>query len=69
MSRPECLALPTDISLQAGLFGVLLSSDVAEGMDVPAVEAGVKQAADFLPSGNGPFLLNCGPEDDTHGTK
>ena len=26
-------------------------------MDVLAVEAGVKQAADFIPSGNGPFLL------------
>jgi TPP-dependent pyruvate/acetoin dehydrogenase alpha subunit len=48
MFRPECLALPTDISPQAGLFGVLLSSVVAEGMDVLAVETGVKQAADFI---------------------
>jgi hypothetical protein len=54
--HPQCFALQTDIRLQGGLSGVLLSSIVAEGMDVLAVEAGVKPAADFIPSGNGPFV-------------
>ena len=49
--------MQTDISLKAGTLGVLLSSVVADGMDVLAVEAGAKQAAAFIPSGNGPFLL------------
>jgi hypothetical protein len=38
-------------------------------MGVLAVEDGVKQAADFIPSGKGALLLDCGPEDDTHGKK
>ena len=45
----------TDISLKAGSYG--MSSAVADGMDVLAVEAAARQAADSVRIGNGPFLL------------
>jgi pyruvate dehydrogenase E1 component alpha subunit len=45
----------TDISLKAGSYG--LASQAVDGMDVLAVEAAAKQAADAVRSGNGPFLL------------
>jgi pyruvate dehydrogenase E1 component alpha subunit len=44
-----------DISLKAGSYG--LASQAVDGMDVLAVEAAAKQAADAVRSGNGPFLL------------
>jgi len=45
----------TDISLKAGSYG--MSSAVADGMDVLAVEAAARRAAESVRSGNGPFLL------------
>jgi len=45
----------TDISRKADSYN--LSSSAVDGMDVLAVEAAAKQAADFVRSGNGPFLL------------
>ena len=45
----------TDISRKAGAYG--LGSNAVDGMDVLAVEAATKQAAQFVRSGNGPFLL------------
>jgi pyruvate dehydrogenase E1 component alpha subunit len=45
----------TDISLKAGSYG--LGSQAVDGMDVLAVEAAAKLAADAVRSGNGPFLL------------
>jgi pyruvate dehydrogenase E1 component alpha subunit len=45
----------TNISLKAGSYG--LASQAVDGMDVLAVEAAAKQAADAVRSGNGPFLL------------
>ena len=45
----------TDISRKASSYG--LASNAVDGMDVLAVEAAAKQAADFVRSGNGPFLL------------
>jgi pyruvate dehydrogenase E1 component alpha subunit len=45
----------TDISLKAESYGVV--SSAVDGMDVLAVEAAARQAADFVRSGNGPFLL------------
>jgi len=45
----------TDISLKAGSYA--MSSAVADGMDVLAVEAAARQAADSVRVGNGPFLL------------
>jgi pyruvate dehydrogenase E1 component alpha subunit len=45
----------TDISLKAGSYG--MSSAVTDGMDVLAAEAAARQAADYVRSGNGPFLL------------
>ena len=45
----------TDISLKAESYGV--ASSAVDGMDVLAVEAAAKQAADFARGGNGPFLL------------
>jgi len=45
----------TDISLKAGSYGV--ASSAVDGMDVLAVEAAARQAADFVRGGNGPYLL------------
>ena len=45
----------TDISAKAGSYGV--ASGAVDGMDVLAVESATRQAADFVRSGNGPFLL------------
>jgi pyruvate dehydrogenase E1 component alpha subunit len=45
----------TDISLKAAAYG--LASSAVDGMDVLAVEAAAKQAADSVRSGNGPFFL------------
>jgi len=45
----------TDISLKAAPYG--LPSNAVDGMDILAVEAAAKQAADFVRSGRGPFLL------------
>jgi len=45
----------TDISLKAGSYG--LASSAVDGMDVLAAEAAARQAADYVRSGNGPFLL------------
>jgi pyruvate dehydrogenase E1 component alpha subunit len=44
-----------DISAKAESYGV--ASSAVDGMDVLAVEAAAKQAADFARGGNGPFLL------------
>ena len=44
-----------NISLKARAYG--MESDAVDGMDVLAVEAAVKRAAEFVRSGNGPFLL------------
>ena len=45
----------TDISLKAAPYG--LPSNAVDGMDILAVEAAAKQAADFVRGGHGPFLL------------
>jgi pyruvate dehydrogenase E1 component alpha subunit len=45
----------TDISRKADSYG--LSSRAVDGMDVLAVEAAAKKAADFVRSGSGPYLL------------
>ncbi len=45
----------TNISLKAGSYG--LASSAADGMDVLAVEAAAREAADYVRSGNGPFLV------------
>jgi len=45
----------TDISRKADPYGV--PSGAVDGMDVLAVESAAKQAADYVRSGNGPFLL------------
>lgn len=45
----------TDISRKAGSYG--LASNAVDGMDVLAVEAAAKEAADSVRGGNGPFLL------------
>jgi pyruvate dehydrogenase E1 component alpha subunit len=45
----------TDISLKAAPYG--LPSNAVDGMDILAVEAASKQAADFVRTGHGPFLL------------
>ena len=45
----------TDISLKAESYGV--ASSAMDGMDVLAVEAAARQAADFVRGGNGPYLL------------
>ena len=45
----------TDISLKAESYGV--ASSAVDGMDVLAVEAAARQAADFVRGGNGPYLL------------
>lgn len=45
----------TDISAKAGSYG--LPSSAVDGMDVLAVEAAAKQAAQSVRAGNGPFLL------------
>ncbi len=45
----------TDISRKASSYN--MASDAVDGMDVLAVEAAAKQAADFVRAGNGPFLL------------
>jgi TPP-dependent pyruvate/acetoin dehydrogenase alpha subunit len=44
-----------NISLKAESYGV--ASGTVDGMDVLAVEAASRQAADFVRGGNGPFLL------------
>jgi pyruvate dehydrogenase E1 component alpha subunit len=44
-----------DISRKAAAYG--LPSEAADGMDVLAVEAAAKRAAEFVRAGNGPFLL------------
>jgi TPP-dependent pyruvate/acetoin dehydrogenase alpha subunit len=44
-----------NISLKARSYG--MDSSAVDGMDVLAVEAAAKQAAKFVRSGNGPFLL------------
>jgi len=44
-----------NISLKAQAYG--MDSSSVDGMDVLAVEAAAKQAAAFVRSGNGPFLL------------
>jgi len=45
----------TDISRKAGSYG--MASNAVDGMDVLAAEAAVRQAAQSVRSGNGPFLL------------
>lgn len=45
----------TDISLKGPSYGI--SSNAVDGMDILAVEAAARQAADFVRAGNGPFLL------------
>jgi pyruvate dehydrogenase E1 component alpha subunit len=45
----------TNISLKAQAYG--LTSSAVDGMDVLAVEAAARKAADYVRSGNGPFLL------------
>ena len=45
----------TDISAKAAPYG--LAASAVDGMDVLAVEAAAKQAADFVRGGNGPYLL------------
>ena len=45
----------TDISRKADAYG--LASNAVDGMDVLAVEAAAKQAANSVRSGEGPFLL------------
>ena len=45
----------TDISLKASGYNV--ASSAADGMDVLLVETAAQQAADFVRSGKGPFLL------------
>jgi len=45
----------TDIALKAASYG--LASQAVDGMDVLAVEAAAKQAADAVRNGNGPVLL------------
>jgi pyruvate dehydrogenase E1 component alpha subunit len=45
----------TDISRKASAYG--LPSSAVDGMDVLAVEAAAKQAADYVRAGNGPYLL------------
>ena len=45
----------TDISRKAAAYG--LASAAVDGMDILAVEAAAKDAADFVRRGNGPFLL------------
>ncbi len=45
----------TNISAKAGAYG--LPSNAVDGMDVLAVEAAAKQAAESVRTGNGPFLL------------
>ena len=45
----------TDISRKASAYG--LPSSAVDGMDVLAVESAAKQAADYVRSGNGPYLL------------
>jgi len=45
----------TDISRKAGSYG--LASGAVDGMDIVAVEAAAKEAAESVRSGNGPFLL------------
>jgi TPP-dependent pyruvate/acetoin dehydrogenase alpha subunit len=44
-----------NISLKARSYG--MDSNAVDGMDVLAVEVAAKQAAGFVRSGNGPFLL------------
>jgi pyruvate dehydrogenase E1 component alpha subunit len=44
-----------DISLKAESYGI--ASAAVDGMDVLAVEAATRQAADFVRASNGPFLL------------
>jgi pyruvate dehydrogenase E1 component alpha subunit len=45
----------TDISAKAAPYG--LASGAVDGMDVLAVEAAARQAADYVRGGNGPYLL------------
>jgi pyruvate dehydrogenase E1 component subunit alpha len=45
----------TNVSLKAQAYG--LPSTAVDGMDVLAVEAAARQAADYVRRGNGPFLL------------
>jgi len=45
----------TDISRKAAAYG--LPSSAVDGMDILAVEAAAKQAADYVRGGNGPYLL------------
>jgi pyruvate dehydrogenase E1 component alpha subunit len=45
----------TNISMKASAYA--LSSNAVDGMDILAVEAAARQAADFVRRGNGPFLL------------
>lgn len=45
----------TDISRKASAYG--LTSSAVDGMDILASEAAAKESADFVRSGNGPFLL------------
>jgi len=45
----------TDISRKAGSYG--MASNAVDGMDVLAAEAAVRQAAQSVRTGNGPFLL------------
>jgi pyruvate dehydrogenase E1 component alpha subunit len=45
----------TDISRKAGSYG--MASNAVDGMDVLAAEAAVRQAAQSVRNGNGPFLL------------
>jgi pyruvate dehydrogenase E1 component alpha subunit/2-oxoisovalerate dehydrogenase E1 component len=45
----------TDIARKAGSYGI--QSNAVDGMDVLAAEAAAKQAADYVRSGQGPFLL------------
>lgn len=45
----------TNISLKAGSYG--LNSNAVDGMDVLAVEAAARQAAESVRNENGPFLL------------
>lgn len=47
----------TDIALKAAAYGI--AAEAADGMDVLAVEAATRRAADFVRHGNGPFLLEA----------
>jgi pyruvate dehydrogenase E1 component alpha subunit len=56
-TRIERALSETDLTAKARAYGI--AADAVDGMDVVAVEAAARRAADAVRAGRGPFFLEC----------